>query len=272
MNRSDVALTGRVIVVTGAAGGIGASTARALADLGGSLVLLDSSNASLRSVAAELGDRVLLARCVDVRSSSDLSGVADALRGIGMGVDALINNAAVYAQGPLLDLPEGDFEWCVDVNLHGLVRCCRAFVPLMAGRAGAHVVNVLSEFAWLPFPNKASYCVSKCAAAMASACLRTELGAKGVRVSDFVPPAVDTGLVRNARGADAAALARETEVVRAHGKPADAVGRAIARLIRRPRDANYFGLMPRLAVLAARLAPSFARRAAARAAAKMGLS
>lgn len=272
MTTTGNGLEGRVVVVTGAARGIGAAAAKAIATAGGRLVLIDVHGEGLARVASECGASVELARVADVRDGAALAAVASAIASRGGAIDVLVNNAAVYAQGPLLELPEGAFERCVDVNLHGLVRCCRAFLPLLTRRPGGQIINVLSEFAWLPFPNKASYCVSKSAAAMASACLRGELAGRGVRVTDFVPPAVETGLVGEAPAVDPAAQAREVDVVRRHAIPAERVATALVGAIRRPRDRVVCGAMPRAAILAARLAPEFTRRWAFRAAVRMGLA
>ena len=170
-----------------------------------------------------------------------------------------------------LELPDGELERCIEVNAVGMIMACRAFVPLMRGRRGAHIMNVLSEFAWLPFPNKASYCISKAAAAMASGCLRTELRSQGIRVTDFVPPAVDTGLVRSASAARPDLLAREVDVIRKHAWSAEVVGRRIARAVGRPRSLTICGWMTRAAVLSARCCPVTASVCAAHAAKRMGL-
>jgi short-subunit dehydrogenase len=265
-------LDGFVIVITGAARGIGEAAARAIAAQGGSLVLIDVDEHALSRVADAIGPRVALARAADVRSRPDLHAVADDLRSRALGVDVLINNAAVYAQGPLLALPQPELERCLDVNTLGLVAACHAFVPLMHGRPRPHVMNVLSEFAWLPFPNKASYCISKAAAAMASSCLRAELRPLGIRVTQFVPPAVDTGLVASASAVSPDLLAREVDVLRAHAWPADAVGRRIAAAVRRPRAFAACGVLTRAAITAARCFPLTTARLAALAARRMQLS
>ncbi len=206
-----------------------------------------------------------------MRNAADMRALAEDVEARGLGVDVLINNAAVYSQGELLDLPEAELRRCIEVNTLGMIAARRALVPLMRGRPGAHIMNVLSEFAWLPSPNKASYCVSKAAAAMASACLRTEFRSQGIRVTDFVPPAVDTGLIRDARAARPDLLSREVEVVRAHAWPAEEVGRRIARHLLRPRSMAVCGLGTRMAVLSARCFPALSGRLAVRMAGHMGL-
>lgn len=271
-------------MITGAAGGIGEAAARACVAAGASVVLIDSDGERLDRVARSMGERVLLARAADVREHEPLSAVAAALVERAVRVDVLVNNAATYAQGPLIDVPPDELDRCVRVNALGLIACCRAFVPLMADandrasgqrerprRRPPQIINVLSEFAWLPFPNKGSYCISKSAAAMASACLRVELRARGIRVTDFIPPAVDTGLVRNARAVSPELLQREADVVRAHAWPVDAVGRRLVAAVERPRDRVTCGLMTRAAILGARWCPGITSRLAARTAARMGL-
>lgn len=270
--KGNATLEGRIVAITGAARGIGEAAARAVADEGASVVLMDSDSEPLARVAASLGPRTALARTADVRSMTDLQAVAEDLNARGLGVDVLINNAAVYSQGPLLELPDAELGRCIEVNCLGMITVCKALVPLMRGRPGAHIMNVLSEFAWLPFPNKASYCISKAAAAMASACIRTELRSQGIRVTDFVPPAVDTGLIRSARALRPDLLTREVDVVQAHAWPADKVGRRIAHAIRRPRGISICGLVTRSAVVAARCFPILAGSLAAQAASRMKLS
>lgn len=264
-------LDGLCVVITGAARGIGEAAARAIAADGASLVLIDSDTDALAGVAASLRTSTAIARAADIRKMTDLQALAEELRARGLGVDVLINNAAVYSQGELMELPEEELRRCVEVNALGMITVCKALVPLMRGRPGAHVMNVLSEFAWLPFPNKAAYCISKAAAAMTSACLRTELRSHGIRVTDFVPPAVDTGLVRNATATRPDRLAREVDVVRAHAWPAERVGRRIARAIRRPRTLITCGWTTRCAILASRTFPLLAGTLAARAARRMKL-
>lgn len=265
-------LHGRVVAITGAARGIGEAAARAVAADGATVILIDSDAEALARVGASLGARTGLAHDADVRRPPDMLSLAERLRAKGLGVDVLINNAAVYSQGALMELPDEELRRCIEVNTLGMITVCKALVPLMRGRHRAHVMNVLSEFAWLPFPNKSAYCISKAAAAMTSACLRTELRPQGIRVTDFVPPAVDTGLVRNASATRPDLLAREVDVVRAHAWPVDKVGRRIARAVRRPRGMTFCGLMTRSAILAARCFPILAGRIAGQAAARMKLS
>lgn len=265
-------MTGRVVVVTGAARGIGAAVARAVAGHGGGVVLLDLDHVGLARGVAELGESVVLARAVDVREEAALREVAEELARRGIAVDVLVNNAGVYAQGELLALPGEEIERCLDINVLGMLRSCRALLPRLMAKSGGQVINVLSEFAWLPCPGKGAYCVSKAAAAMASACLRSELAPRGVLVTDVVPPAVDTDLIRAATAQDAEALAREAELVRRHAVPADRVGEAIVRVMIRPRPRAVFGAAQLAALIAMRVAPEFTRRAAARLARRMGLA
>lgn len=264
-------LKDRFVVITGAAQGIGEAAARAISAEGASVILIDTNSQLLARVAESLGSGVALARTADVRSREGLQTIADELRSRGLGVDVLINNAAVYSQGPLLDLPDEELARCINVNVVGLVLACKVFVPLMRGRSNAQILNVLSEFAWLPFPLKASYCISKSAAAMASACLRTELRGEGIRVTDFVPPAVDTGLVRSASASRPDLVAREADLLRSHGWPAEVVGRRIARAVRRPRTVAFCGCLTGGAIFAARCFPVTTGRLAAHAARRMKL-
>jgi short-subunit dehydrogenase len=272
MSERGNTLSGKVVVVTGTARGIGAAIATSVARHGGRVVLLDVDEDGLTMVASELGGAVVVARGVDVRDEAALRDVDEELARAGVNVDVLVNNAAVYSQGELLTIPGAEIERCLDVNVLGVLRTCRAFLPRLTARPGGHVINVLSEFAWIPLPNKGSYCVSKAGAAMASACLRDEFARRGVRVTDVVPPAVDTGLVRQAMAEDPAALAREVALVERHAVKAELVGEAVVRVMVKPRPRVVLGLTQRVALLAMRVAPEATRRAAAKMAIRMGLA
>lgn len=270
--RTIKAISGRTIVITGAARGIGAATARELAAAGAQLILLDLNEAELAAVASELGASVRLAKVVDLRDSEALARVGAEVAAQGWSVDVLINNAAVYAQGPISAMALADFEWCVDVNLLGTLRCCRVFLPLMKPERSPQIINVLSEFAAVPFPNKSSYCVSKAGARMLSACLRLELAPRGIEVTDFIPPAVDTGLVSQARTTDQALREREAAVVRNHAFPVRSVAHALCDAIASRRRVVTVGLVVRLSMWAAGCVPSLCEAGVARVARRLQLS
>ncbi len=189
-------LSDRVAVITGGASGIGRGIARALAAEGASVVVADLEAEAAEAVAAELtaeGQRAI-ARRVDVTDQSDLDALAAATIEAFGAVHVLANNAGVMTQGRLVDATDEDWSWIFDVNLHGLVRGVRAFLPHLREHAPAHIVNTASMAGLAPRPAGAVgvYSASKAAAVIYSEMLRAELAADGIGVSALCPGPVQT--------------------------------------------------------------------------------
>jgi NAD(P)-dependent dehydrogenase (short-subunit alcohol dehydrogenase family) len=146
---ADVIQPGRVAVVTGAASGIGLGLCERFAAEGMNVVMADVEEPALSGAAAKLaaeGASVLAVR-TDVSSGEQLDALRDeAVRAYGA-VHVLCNNAGVGGpHGPLWQVPAGDWEWVLRVNLGGVINGIRAFVPLLAGQDAAHIVNTASVF------------------------------------------------------------------------------------------------------------------------------
>jgi len=146
---ADVIGPGRVAVVTGAASGVGLGLCERFAAEAMSVVMADVEEPALSEAAAKLaaeGARVLAVR-TDVSSAEQVDALRDeALRAFGA-VHVLCNNAGVGGpHGPLWQVPPGDWEWVLRVNLGGVINGIRAFVPLLMEQDAAHIVNTASVF------------------------------------------------------------------------------------------------------------------------------
>ena len=146
---ADVVAPGRVAVVTGAASGIGLGLCERFTAERMAVVMADVEEPALSEAAAKLaaqGASVLPVR-TDVSSAEQVEALRDeALRAFGA-VHLLCNNAGVGGpHGPLWQVPAGDWEWVLRVNLGGVINGIRAFVPLLAGQDAAHIVNTASVF------------------------------------------------------------------------------------------------------------------------------
>ncbi|GAA1236732.1 SDR family oxidoreductase [Prauserella halophila] len=198
---------GHLVLVTGAASGIGRATALAFADEGADLVLADV--APLAGAAGEVRTRggAAHAYSVDVSDAEAMAEfAASVVAEIGV-PDVVVNNAGVGVAGPVLDTSVEDWSRAVDVNLWGVIHGSTLFGRLLAERGeGGHVVNVASMAAYLPNAVLPAYSTTKAAVLHLTECLRAELAAHGVGASAVCPGIVRTSIAATTRfaGADAA--------------------------------------------------------------------
>lgn len=193
---------GRVAVVTGGASGIGRGIARALARRGASVALADLHAERLEETVRALealGAKALGLRC-DVTSDAEVERFRDAVLTRFGRVDVLCNNAGVSVLGPCERAEMEDWRWILDVNVLGLVRGVRAFVPAMIERGSGHVVNTASVAGvWAYSWDAGPYITSKFAAYGFSEVLARQLRPHGIDVSVLCPGLVTTNLGESAR-------------------------------------------------------------------------
>lgn len=194
-------MNGRLALVTGAARGIGAAVARALAAEGVRVAATDV-DAPCLDARGEIHSYRL-----DVRDTAAVEetvrAIEDALGPIGI----LVNVAGVLPVGPALDLTDADWHAAFDVNAGGVFRLGRAVGRRMAARGSGAIVTVASNAAGVARMNMAAYAASKAAAAHFTRCLGLELARSGVRCNVVSPGSTDTAMLRRTwtGGADAAA-------------------------------------------------------------------
>lgn len=160
-------LEGRVFAIAGAAGGLGPTVARRLADDGASLALTDVAQERLDGLVSDLGlpdDRVD-ARVVDLLDSDAARGWADALRGRFGHIDGLLHLVGGWRGGePLATAPLADYEWLHDLLVHTVQHATRAFWDDLAGSDHGRFVIVSSSQAQSPEGTNAAYAAAKAAA------------------------------------------------------------------------------------------------------------
>ena len=235
-------LGGKLVLVTGAASGIGAATAKAFAAAGARLVLCDVDADRLGAVCGELGDAVVLSRAVDVADRAAMRAFADAVHAIAPAGDVLVNNAGVAVAGGILDTSLADWDWLLGVNLYGVVHGLHFFVPPMVARgAGGHVVNISSVLGLYGAPGVAAYVASKFAVRGLSQSLRTELAPHGIGVTAICPGLIATRIVESSRGGSdyETARRRALDMFRKRGASPELVASAIVGAVRANR-----GLVP----------------------------
>ncbi len=193
-------LRGKVALITGAAGGIGACAAHRLAEEGALLLLTDADADGVRGVAGELGGSAA-ARGHDVTSEADWQDVtAWALETRGR-VDVLINNAGVFLAAPLSETSVEDFRRVLDVNLTGVFLGMRALAPTMSSQGAGSMINVSSVAGLMGSPYLAAYAASKWAVRGLTKVVAKELASFGVRVNSVHPGPIDTDMTARQRAA-----------------------------------------------------------------------
>jgi len=187
-------LDGKVAIVTGGAGAIGQVYGRALAEAGASVVLADLNEDAGKSAAAALSADGLEAISVrvDITDRESVTAMAAEVVSAFGGIDILVNNAALMAEIPqvdLLDLPADWFDRVMRVNVLGAIQCTGAVKASMVERGGGRIVNQVSAGAFMA---GGIYGISKLALVSATAGLARSLGPLGITVNAIAP-----GLVEN---------------------------------------------------------------------------
>jgi NAD(P)-dependent dehydrogenase (short-subunit alcohol dehydrogenase family) len=254
-------LADNVAVITGGASGIGRATALALARRGADVVLADVHEARLadtRAAVEALGRRALPVRC-DVTRDGDVERLARVAIGEMGRVDVLMNNAGVVLCGALEAIPVADWQWQFDVNVFGVVRGVRAFLPHMLARGSGYVVNTASMAGLFALTGPgAPYVASKFAVVGLSEALALYARPRGIGVSVLCPGAVNTNLAENGRVVGltpdelVADTAASVALLGAEEMAPEAVGEIVARAIEREQflvytDPAHAALLPRLA-------------------------
>jgi NADP-dependent 3-hydroxy acid dehydrogenase YdfG len=192
-------ISGRTVVISGAASGMGRSLAQRLAAHGSPVAITDVDEQGLQETAASISGPVL-ARVLDVRDADAQLSFADEVRDwTPTRVGAVFNNAGVNLACTVLDANPVDDQWLWDINFHGVVNGTRAFLPILVAQDEGVIVNTSSVFGLAGIPNQSAYCSAKFAVRGYTDALRQELRGTGVTAITVHPGGVNTNIVRNAR-------------------------------------------------------------------------
>ncbi|WP_421927221.1 SDR family NAD(P)-dependent oxidoreductase [Neoaquamicrobium sediminum] len=184
--------TGRRMLVTGGAKGIGKATALRFLAGGARVACLDMDGAALAEL--EPGFVALNADVTDTASVE--TAIAEAAARMG-GLDGIVNSAGVDLQSSLEDMTDAAWERLIAVNLTGPMKVCRAALPFLKAAGDGTIVNVSSGAGLQPLKFRSAYSASKAGLQMFSKSLAMELAETGIRVNVVCPGAVETPLFRS---------------------------------------------------------------------------
>ena len=192
-------ISGRTVVITGAASGIGRALAQRLSAHGCPVAIADVDEKGLKETEATLGGSTLTT-VLDVRDADAQNAFAEEVRDWApLPLGAVFNNAGVAVSSSVLDSVPEDDNWLWDINFHGVVNGTRAFLPILTAQDSGAIVNTSSVFGLVGMPNQSAYCAAKFAVRGFTDSLRQELRGTGVRAINVHPGGINTNIVRNAR-------------------------------------------------------------------------
>ncbi|TDQ46575.1 SDR family NAD(P)-dependent oxidoreductase [Actinorugispora endophytica] len=236
MSTTEQEFTGVRALVTGGASGIGLATARLLADRGATVVCLDrdltgADGAAARGVA---GDDRLWGVHGDVADDASVRAAVEAAARVGGGLDVLVNNAGIGAQGTVADNDDAEWARVLDVNVVGIARVTRAALGHLRASGRAAIVNTSSIAATAGLPQRVLYSATKGAVQAMTLAMAADHVREGIRVNCVNPGTVDTPWVGRLldAAADPAAERAALEARQPTGRlvSTDEVARAIAHL------------------------------------------
>ncbi len=187
-------LKGKVTIITGAAGGIGSSTARLFAQQGAVLVLTDIRNKELQELGETMkdsGTKIMIVE-QDIRDPESWKSLVEKVRKKYGRIDILINNAGVIQPGAAEKISLDEVQHQVSVNFSGTMNGCRAVLPAMKKQGSGKIVNVASLGGIVPMPGEVVYSATKFAIRGYSLSLHAELHKSPVGVAVVCPDSVDT--------------------------------------------------------------------------------
>lgn len=234
----EIALAGRVAIVTGASKGIGREIALELAASGADLVVNARGRDALDAIASELcrGGCAVEPVAADVATPAGAALVVERARARFGRVDILVNNAGKGSPKKLLDLTEDDWHASFELNFMSAVRLSLACIPLMQAAGGGRIINISSRVGRQPDPYFAPYAAAKAALINFTKSLANAFSKDGILSNCIVPGLIRTEAVEEAARRSAAAtgktvaevyqatLAKRPIPVGRMGEPADVAG------------------------------------------------
>ncbi len=231
------ALEGKVIIVTGAGGGIGRESSRVLAAAGARLVLSDRSEPEgLQTKAFLIADGYDAAFvAADVGSEESVQALVAQTLALYGRLDGAFNNAGVEAANkPLAELTLAEWERGIRIDLTGVFLCMKYQIPAMLANGGGSIVNTASGLARIAVPGQAEYISAKTGVVGLTRAAAMDYGARGIRVNAILPGVIRTPMIaRLSELPETAAMfsqMRQRHILQRFGEPSE-IGEAAKWLL-----------------------------------------
>ena len=187
-----------VVLVTGAAGGIGKSIVNKFSNLGKTLAIADKDEEQAHKLADQIQKKggQALAFSGDLLNQVYCDNLVNEVQKKLGSIDILINNAGLMRRGDITQTSDEDYELSMKINVEAPFRLIRAAIPLMAEAGGGSIVNVSSCWGINPGPNHLIYCTTKAALAAMTKCLGRDHAHQNIRINAVCPNEVNTPMLR----------------------------------------------------------------------------
>lgn len=186
----------RVVIITGAASGIGRSLAAAMVAVGDRVIAADINLAGAREAAEQMrGSGSASAVQLDVTDAEAVQALVDSVTNDHGRLDIMVNNAGIGIGGFVEELTVDHWDRAIDVNIRGVVHGVQAAYPIMVRQRDGHIVNTASLAGLVPAPTLTPYAMTKHAVVGLSTSLRIEGASHGVRVTAVCPGFTDTAIL-----------------------------------------------------------------------------
>ncbi len=215
----DLHLEGKVVVVTGGAVGIGKACVEAFLEEGCHVAVCARSKDKLEQLAGEYAGWELMTCRADVSNPEDMERFASATAERFGGIDVWVNNAGIYPQGWLAEMPLDLWRQTFAVNVDGVLYGARAAIPYMKARGKGVIINAASFAVNMPTAGRGAYGITKAAVGSLTKVLGAELAPDNIRVVSYMPGFVATNLTEAVIGEYEADAIKKQVAQNRYGKP-----------------------------------------------------